>query len=117
VQITFTPALQAMAATESEGGDTVPPEATGEDQILQDGANEAGAPADEEDPAAEPTLREQQIAIENASEAEGWYILDESGQHVGPYDVATLEGEARHGPGGRVLLELWRIPPPAPVEL
>jgi hypothetical protein len=95
-----------MAATEAEDGETMPPEASGEDQNIQDGANEAGAPADEEDPAAEPTLREQQIAIENASEAEGWYILDESGQHVGPYDVATLEGEAKHQAGGRVLLEL-----------
>eukprot|EP00884_Botryococcus_braunii_P010462 jgi/Botrbrau1/19417/Bobra.0338s0044.1 len=33
----------------------------------------------------------------SASNADGWYILDENGQHMGPYDAQTMEGYAAYG--------------------
>lgn len=31
-------------------------------------------------------------AASQSSETLGWYILDENSQHLGPYDVPTMEG-------------------------
>lgn len=43
------------------------------------------------------------------SGADGWYILDESGQHMGPYDAQVMEGTLsstrRKGIGCFVLMQ------------